>query len=167
MQYSIQLHHNDEKQFMAVYAESAFRVHKVSQDIGSGLIHMRFELPNCDDEIRFLQKMLEVGKPLLIAQESERPVWLLYLRDQLQRKTESRNKGFSTVARANAFSEKTFSERMAESASKKILKEEAEQKAKEQEEQKAKEEEERKLKKIKDEKDAELTALISYFYNRI
>ena len=151
MQYIIQLHHNDEKQFMAVYAESAFRVHKVSQDIGSGLIHMRLELPNCDDEIWFLQKMLEVGKPLLIAQESERPVWLLYLRDQLQRKTESQNKRFSTGAN-------TFSERLAESASKKKLKEE--------EEQKAKEEEERKLKKIKDEKDAELTALISYFYNR-
>ena len=64
------------------------------------------------------------------------------------------------------YGEKTFSERLAESASKKILKEEEEQKAKEQEEQKLKEEEERKLKEIKDEKDAELTALISYFYNR-
>ena len=159
MQHSIQIPYEDEKQFMAVYAESAFRVHKVSQDIGSGLIHMRLELPNCDDKTWFLQKMFEVGKPLLVAQESEHPIWLLYLRDWLQRKTESRNKRFSTAAGANAFSEKTFSERMAESASKKILKEEAEQKAKE-------EEEKRKLKKIKDEKDAELTALISYFYNR-
>ncbi|CAB4164165.1 hypothetical protein UFOVP831_4 [uncultured Caudovirales phage] len=152
MRYSLQIPSQDEKQFMAVYAESAFRVHKVSQDIGSGLIHMRLELPNCDDEIWFLQKMLEVGKPLLIAQESERPVWLLYLRDQLQRK--------------EYFLEKTFSERLAESASKRILKEEEEQKTKEQEEQRAKEEEDRKLKKIKDEEDAKLTALISYFYNR-
>lgn len=154
MRYNLQIPYEDEKQFMAVYANSAFYIHKIGQNIATGLVSIVVELPNCSDKLEFLRKILAVGVPHSNWEGS----W------------------FSSVERIymkelNAYGEgpaeflESFSKEM-EATSKKILKEEAEQKAKEQEEQRAKQEEDQKLKKIKDEEDAKLTALISYFYNR-
>lgn len=154
MQYSIQIPYEDEKHFMAVFARSAFRIHYFGRDVVTGTVSLTIELPNCSDKLEFLRKILTVAGP----PSDWGGIWLsrvetLYIKEH------------KSYEESTAKFLESFSKEM-EAASKKILKEEEERKAKEQEEQRAKEEEDRKLKEIKDEEDAKLTALISYFYNR-
>ena len=159
MRYSLQIPYQDEKQFLAVYARSAFRVHYLGQDTATGSVSVAIELPNCSDKLDFLRKILATaGPPRDWAGRWTDSTWLSSVERLYMKELNAYGEGPAKFL-------ESFSKEM-EAASKKILKEEAEQKAKEQEEQKAKEEEDRKLKEIKDEEDAKLTALISYFYNR-
>lgn len=154
MRYHIRIPYQDEKQFMEIYTRSVFLVHYYGRDIEIGTVSIMLELPNCSDRLEFLRKILTLaGSP-----NKWEGLWLSSLERLYTEEHKSYGEGTAKFL-------ESFSKEM-EAASKKILKEEEEQKAKEQEEQRAKEEEDRKLKEIKDEEDAKLTALISYFYNR-
>lgn len=146
MRYHIRIPYQDEKQFMEIYTRSVFLVHYYGRDIDTGIVSIMLELPNCSDRLEFLRKILTVA--------GDRSNWGGSWLSSLERlyTEELQHYGESPAKFLESFSKEM------EAASKKILKEE--------EEQRAKEEEDRKLKEIKDEEDAKLTALISYFYNR-
>lgn len=153
MRYSISLHAKDECTFAGMLKSTPFTYRIIGQCMLTGAIEAVVELPGEQSELSFLAGLLKLAR----SQTWHDSDWVethgAYARELEQY-------GESPVKFLERFSKDM------EAARKKTLKEEEEQKAKEQEEQKAKEEEDRKLKEIKDEEDAKLTALISYFYNR-
>lgn len=162
MRYAISLHPEDECTFAGMLKSTPFTYRIIGRCILTGAIEAVVELPGEQSELSFLAGLLRLAR----SQTWHNSDWVktherAYARE-LERAyaRELEQYGESPVKFLERFSKEM------EAASKKILKEEEEQKAKEQEEQRAKEEEDRKLKEIKDEEDAKLTALISYFYNR-
>lgn len=154
MRCSISLHAKDECTFAGMLKSTPFTYRIIGQCRLTGELHALVELPGEQSELSFLAGLLRLAR----SQTWHNPDWVAAHERAYARK-------LLRYEESTAKFLESFSKGM-EAASKKILKEEEEQKAKEQEEQRAKEEEDRKLKEIKDEKDAKLTALISYFYNR-
>lgn len=154
MRFAISLHPEDECTFAGMLKSTPFTYRIIGRCILTGAIEAVVELPGEQSELSFLAGLLRLAR----SQTWHNSDWVKTHERAYARELEQY--GESPVKFLERFSKEM------EAASKKILKEEEEQKAKEQEEQRAKEEEDRKLKEIKDEEDAKLTALISYFYNR-